>query len=78
MVNYEKDQLLTLATNGTVLGIFSDTQLIKPLHVHVTYFGQVLVTAVGSNCIIQMDREGKKKLATLATHKDGVESPMSV
>ncbi|KAH3777676.1 uncharacterized protein LOC127845310 [Dreissena polymorpha] len=78
VVNQEKYQLLTLATNGTVLGIFSDNQLINPLHVHVTNFGQVLVTAHDSNCIIQMDREGKKKLATLAPHTDAVNNPFSV
>ncbi|KAH3749329.1 hypothetical protein DPMN_183825 [Dreissena polymorpha] len=76
--NYSDDKLLTLARDGSVLATFTDPALQCPLGIHVTPAGQVLVSGWGSNTILQVDSEGKRKLATLATHEDGVESPRSV
>ncbi|XP_052246877.1 uncharacterized protein LOC127855393 [Dreissena polymorpha] len=66
----------TLARDGTVLHTFIDPDLKYPHGIHVTDLGQVLVCDNwgGSDTIIQLDTEGKKKLATIAT----VKSPRSV
>ncbi|KAH3720349.1 hypothetical protein DPMN_063246 [Dreissena polymorpha] len=59
----------TLARDGTVLHTFIDPDLKYPHGIHVTDLGQVLVCDNwgGSDTIIQLDTEGKKKLATIAT-----------
>ena len=44
----------------------------------MTPAGQVLVCGRNSNTVIQVDRLGKKKIATLATQKDGLYRPQSV
>ncbi|KAH3851953.1 uncharacterized protein LOC127874844 [Dreissena polymorpha] len=67
-------KLLTLAKDGAVISTFTDTELAYPYGVNVTPAGQVLVCGRNSNTVIQVDREGKKKIATLATQKDGLKS----
>ncbi|KAH3720310.1 hypothetical protein DPMN_063207 [Dreissena polymorpha] len=71
-------KVLTLATDGTVLHTFTNPDLRDPNGIHVTDLGQVLVCGESSKTIIQLDGEGKKKLATLATRRDGLAYPMSV
>ncbi|KAH3891018.1 transcription intermediary factor 1-alpha-like [Dreissena polymorpha] len=72
-------EVLTLATDGTVLHTFTDPDLQKPYSIHVTDLGQVLVICGrSSKTIIQLDGEGKKKLATLASEWDGLAYPVSV
>ncbi|KAH3750248.1 hypothetical protein DPMN_184768 [Dreissena polymorpha] len=44
----------------------------------MTALGQVLVCGEASSTILQLDGEGKKKLATLATRRDGLDRPLSV
>ena len=78
VTNIDKHTLLTLAMDGKVISTFSDNDLKVPLGVHVTAGGQVLFGCYGSNNSIHVDSEGKKKLATLATKKDGVVNPKSV
>ncbi|KAH3852942.1 hypothetical protein DPMN_095463 [Dreissena polymorpha] len=46
--------------------------------VHVTPAGQVLVCGYNSNTILQIDSQGSRKLATLATERDGLQNPRSV
>ncbi|KAH3850629.1 hypothetical protein DPMN_093053 [Dreissena polymorpha] len=77
VTNMDKHTLLTLAMDGTVISTFSDIDLNVPRGFNVTARGQVLVCGSRSNTIIQLDSEGKK-LATLATEKDGVNKPWSV
>ncbi|KAH3749337.1 hypothetical protein DPMN_183834 [Dreissena polymorpha] len=72
------DKLVTLARDGSVLATFTDPALIQPHDVHVTPAGQVLVCGFLSHTIIQVDDEGRKKLAILATKEDGVVYPLSV
>ncbi|KAH3869811.1 hypothetical protein DPMN_032982 [Dreissena polymorpha] len=55
-----------------------DPELIHPFGVHVTPAGQVLVCACNSNNVIQVDQEGSKKLATLASQKYELIYPVSV
>ncbi|XP_052225247.1 uncharacterized protein LOC127840852 [Dreissena polymorpha] len=78
VTNLPEHEVRTLATDGTVLHSFTDPTLKEPRGIHVTALGQVLVCGYGSDTILQIDSEGKKKLATLATTSDGVNNPMSV
>ncbi|KAH3737435.1 hypothetical protein DPMN_044028 [Dreissena polymorpha] len=79
IINYRQHKLLTLARDGTLLATYTDPALEFPYGVHVTPAGQVLVCGWLSNTIVQLDSEGKSKLATLATEeRDGVWLPSSV
>ncbi|XP_052275457.1 uncharacterized protein LOC127874845 isoform X6 [Dreissena polymorpha] len=78
VTNSSQHKLLTLARDGAVISTFTDTELTYPCGVNVTPAGQVLVCGQSSNTVIQVDREGKKKIATLATQKDGLQDPLSV
>ncbi|XP_052235115.1 uncharacterized protein LOC127847309 isoform X2 [Dreissena polymorpha] len=79
ITNISDNKVLTLARDGSVLATFTDRALHDPCDVHVTPAGQVLVCyKVSSHTIIQVDDEGRKKLATIATKKDGMVSPRSV
>ncbi|XP_052267338.1 uncharacterized protein LOC127869085 isoform X2 [Dreissena polymorpha] len=71
-------KLLTLATDASLISIVTDPELQEPWGVHVTPAGQVLVCGSHSNTVIQVDREGRKKLATLASKKHGAIYPVSV
>ena len=77
-VTTNADTLLTLNSDGTLISTFTDTELRRPWGVHVTPAGQVLVSGYDSHTVIQVDFEGKKKLTTLATQKDGINLPVSV
>ena len=78
VINDDHDKLLTLSSDGTLLSSFTDTNLHSPLCVCVTPAGQVLVSWFSLNTIIQMDREGRRKLATLATETHVEGFPLSV
>ncbi|KAH3749814.1 uncharacterized protein LOC127848194 isoform X2 [Dreissena polymorpha] len=77
ITNISHDKVLTLARDGSVLATFTDPALIAP-RLHVTPAGQVLVCGSLSHTIIQVDHEGRTKLAILATKEDGVVSPQPV
>ncbi|KAH3781058.1 hypothetical protein DPMN_158883 [Dreissena polymorpha] len=72
------DKLLTLARNGTLLATLTDPDLYLPHGIHVTPAGQVLLCGGVPQAILQVGGKGRRKLATLATHKDGVRSPLVV
>ncbi|KAH3749452.1 hypothetical protein DPMN_183950 [Dreissena polymorpha] len=72
------EPLLTLAKDGSVLTFFTDHALQWPQCGHVTPGDQVLVCGYNFHTILQVDCEGRRKLATLATKEDGVVSPRSV
>ena len=76
VTNNSHSKVLTLARDGTVLHTFPDLQ--DPGGIHVTDLGQVLVWESSVSDILQLDGEGKKKLATLATRKDGLDKVRSV
>ncbi|XP_052253921.1 uncharacterized protein LOC127860121 isoform X1 [Dreissena polymorpha] len=78
VTNHRQHKLLTLATDGTLISTFTDPELQNPLGLQVTPAGQVLVCGYSSHTVIQVDGEGKKKLATLASRKDGLSQPASV
>ncbi|KAH3799957.1 uncharacterized protein LOC127839332 [Dreissena polymorpha] len=78
VTNYDQHKLITLATDRNLISTFTDPELQGAWDVHVTLSGQVLVCGCISNTVIQVDHEGKKKLATLVSSNDGVRNPMSV
>ncbi|XP_052252512.1 uncharacterized protein LOC127859294 [Dreissena polymorpha] len=78
VTNNCQHKLFTLAMDGSLMSTFTDHELQNPWGVHVTPAGQVLVCCYHSNTVIQVDYEGKKKLATLASKKDGLSRPVSV
>ncbi|KAH3750146.1 hypothetical protein DPMN_184664 [Dreissena polymorpha] len=78
VTNFSQNKLITLTKDGTLLSTFTDPELQGPKGVHVTPTGQVLVCGIRSHTVIQVDREGKKKMATLASEKDGLRYPVSI
>ncbi|XP_052235683.1 uncharacterized protein LOC127847672 isoform X1 [Dreissena polymorpha] len=78
VTNYSHSKVLTLDRDGTVFHTFTDPDLKVPEGIHMTALGQVLVCGEASSTILQLDGEGKKKLATLATRRDGLDRPLSV
>ncbi|KAH3701950.1 uncharacterized protein LOC127861057 [Dreissena polymorpha] len=78
VINSPQHKLLTLARDGSVLATFMDPELKWPICVHVTHAGQVLVCGLASNTILQIDSKDSRKLATLATTRDGIQEPHSV
>ncbi|XP_052226711.1 uncharacterized protein LOC127841689 [Dreissena polymorpha] len=71
-------KLLTLARDGTLLATYTDPALERPVGLHVTPAGQVLVCGDWSNTVVQVGWEGQSKLTTLATQWDGEWWPRSV
>ncbi|KAH3750080.1 uncharacterized protein LOC127848532 [Dreissena polymorpha] len=78
VTNFSQHTLTTLATDGTVISTFTDPELQGPKAVHVTPTGQLLVCTFNSHTVIQVDHEERKKIATLASQKEGVSYPVSV
>ncbi|XP_052260684.1 uncharacterized protein LOC127864829 [Dreissena polymorpha] len=78
ITSFLQHKLLTLARDGTLLATYTDPALRGPTGLHVTPAGQVLVCGEWSNTVLQVGWEGKSKLATLATQKDGMRWPESV
>ncbi|XP_052260582.1 uncharacterized protein LOC127864742 [Dreissena polymorpha] len=78
IISYQQDKLLTLARDGTLLATYTDPALQLPRGLHVTPAGQVLVCGELFSNVLQVGREGKSKLATLATQEDGLRLPASV
>ncbi|KAH3749114.1 uncharacterized protein LOC127847305 [Dreissena polymorpha] len=72
ITNLLQHKLLTLARDGSVLATFTDPALQYPRGVHVTPAGQLLVCGgkYSDPFILQVDSEGKRKLATLGTEKN--------
>ncbi|XP_052248610.1 uncharacterized protein LOC127856442 [Dreissena polymorpha] len=76
VTNPNQNTVLTLARDGTVLHIFTHPDLQTPSGIHVTAKGQVLVCGRASFNVLQLDGEGKKKLATTLKTDDC--SPLAV
>ncbi|XP_052251093.1 uncharacterized protein LOC127858165 [Dreissena polymorpha] len=82
VANWNSNQLVILSRDGTVISTFTDPALdwgqrARP-GLHVTDAGQVLVCGCRSHKIIQVDRDGRQRLAEVVTSKDGVRNPISV
>ncbi|XP_052778629.1 uncharacterized protein LOC128216077 [Mya arenaria] len=75
ITNYGTHQLITLDKNGNLLASLTDPYMTYPTGVHVTPAGHVFVCCFDSDAVMQVDKDGKKKLATLARERDGVYGP---
>ncbi|XP_052778817.1 uncharacterized protein LOC128216292 [Mya arenaria] len=71
------NQLITLDNLGNKLAIFTDPDWKGPFGVHATTTGHLFVCCLGSYTVLQVDKDGKTKLATLA-RKDGVYRPIAL
>ncbi|KAH3716660.1 hypothetical protein DPMN_059386 [Dreissena polymorpha] len=84
VINPNSNQLVTLSREGTVISTLTVPALSSPigvlpgLQVHVTDSGQVMVCGYWSSTIIQMDRDGRQRLAEVVKEDDGVSGPISV
>ncbi|KAH3747127.1 hypothetical protein DPMN_181549 [Dreissena polymorpha] len=71
-------RLLTLDRNGKILATFHDLGLLRPWGVCVAPEGQIIVCGDASDTVMLVDRDGKRKLATIATYSNGLRWPWSV
>ncbi|XP_052805932.1 uncharacterized protein LOC128235208 [Mya arenaria] len=71
-------RLLTLDKSGQVLSTLEDPELKDPYGVCVNLSGYVFVCGMGSHTVLQVDRNGRHKLATVAKRADGLHCPGSV
>ncbi|XP_052816988.1 uncharacterized protein LOC128243321 [Mya arenaria] len=71
-------KLITLDKNGQVLSKLRDPELKTPRGVCVSPSGHVFVCGYMSDTVVQVDREGRQKLATVATEADDLACPQSV
>ncbi|XP_052778682.1 uncharacterized protein LOC128216137 [Mya arenaria] len=75
ITNSSKHKLITLDNKGNMLSSLTDPDMKSPTGVHVTPAGHVFVCCCDSDTVLQVDKDGKKKLATLAREEDGVKGP---
>ncbi|XP_052807056.1 uncharacterized protein LOC128236211 [Mya arenaria] len=68
-------KIVTIDTTGNILATLQDPDLDWPYSVHVSEGGHVFVCSTESNTVVQVDHEGKKKLATLVREGDGMNKP---
>ncbi|XP_052779862.1 uncharacterized protein LOC128217055 [Mya arenaria] len=78
ITNYSNNQLTTLDNLGNKLATFTDPDLRGPTGVHLTTAGHVFVSCFEFHTVLQVDKDGKTKLATLARKQDGVYSPIAL
>ncbi|XP_052778680.1 uncharacterized protein LOC128216133 [Mya arenaria] len=75
ITNNSKHQLITLDNKGNKIALLTDPDMKEPTGVHVTPVGHVFVCCFASNTVLQVDKDGKKMLATLARKEDGMYRP---
>ncbi|XP_052778521.1 uncharacterized protein LOC128215961 [Mya arenaria] len=78
ITNFSNHHLITLDNLGNKLATFTDSDLREPYGVHVTTAGHVFVCCYDSDTVLQIDKDGKKKLAILARKQDGVFGPRAL
>lgn len=76
--NVSGNQLHILDNYGNKLTTFKEAGMKSPEAVAVAVNGNVFVCGGVSNNVIQLDRDGKKKLSKVVDAKDGVVSPRSL
>lgn len=76
--NVSGRQLNTIDVYGNKLTTFKESGFKSPEAVCVAGNGNVFVCDGASNSIIQLDRDGRKKISKVADGKDGVASPRSL
>ncbi|XP_052760758.1 uncharacterized protein LOC128203393 [Mya arenaria] len=78
VTNPNDSELITLDEYGQVLSTVEDPDLHSTGGLCVSPSGHVFVCGYGSNTVLQVDQEGRKKLATVAREADGLCKPRSV
>ncbi|XP_052781938.1 uncharacterized protein LOC128218326 [Mya arenaria] len=78
ITNFSNNQIITLDNLGNKLATFTDPDLRGPYGVHSTTAGHVFVCCLHSDTVLQVDKDGMTKLATLARIQDGVYSPQDL
>ncbi|XP_052779471.1 uncharacterized protein LOC128216826 isoform X2 [Mya arenaria] len=78
ITHFSNNQLITLDNLGNKLATFTDPDLLRPHGVHATTAGHVFVCCHESDTVLQVDKDGKTKLATLARKQDGVYAPTAL
>ncbi|XP_052774291.1 uncharacterized protein LOC128212927 [Mya arenaria] len=78
VINNAKHELVTLNKGGQVLSTLRDPVLQQPSGLCVSTSGHVFVCGQESDTVLQVDREGRQKLATIARNANGLNSPWSV
>ncbi|XP_052778751.1 uncharacterized protein LOC128216221 [Mya arenaria] len=76
ITNCSNSQLITLDNLGNKLATYTD--LLGSHGVHVTTAGHVFVCCIYSCTVLQVDKDGKTTLATLARKQDGVYGPKAL
>ncbi|XP_052794973.1 uncharacterized protein LOC128228003 [Mya arenaria] len=61
------DKVITINNSGTVSACCEDQELILPVSLCVSEHGHVFACALQSNSVLQIDKEGKRKLRTLVS-----------
>ncbi|WAR01284.1 TRI33-like protein, partial [Mya arenaria] len=67
--------LVTMDNQGNILATLQDPDFNWPCCVHVSESGHVFVCSYDSHTVVQVDQEGRKKLATLVRKGDGINHP---
>ncbi|XP_052818068.1 uncharacterized protein LOC128244092 [Mya arenaria] len=71
-------KIITIDINGSILATLKDPNIGRPCGVHVSEDGHVFVSSWVSNTVVQVDQEGRKKLATLVRSGEGIKYPWAV
>ncbi|XP_052768811.1 uncharacterized protein LOC128209039 isoform X1 [Mya arenaria] len=71
-------KLITIDNKGNILSTLQDQDIKSPVGVYVNEDGHVFVCSYRSCTVIQVDQEGRKKLATLVREEDGMNYPQAV
>ncbi|XP_052778368.1 uncharacterized protein LOC128215805 [Mya arenaria] len=78
VINPNTSKLITLDTSGHVLSTEDDSYLERPYGLCVSPSGHMFVCGQRSNTVVQVDKEGRKTLATVARMAHGLWNPRSV
>ncbi|XP_052815205.1 uncharacterized protein LOC128242174 isoform X1 [Mya arenaria] len=76
--NWTNKKIITIDINGSILATLQDPDIGGPCGVHASEVGHVFVCSWRSNTVVQIDQEGRKKLATLVGRRDGINYPRAV
>ncbi|XP_052815857.1 uncharacterized protein LOC128242658 [Mya arenaria] len=76
--DYANNKIITIDINGSILATLQNLYIIRPNGVHVSEGGHVFVSALYPNTVVQIDKEGRKKLATLVRRGEGINYPRAV
>ncbi|XP_052815207.1 uncharacterized protein LOC128242175 [Mya arenaria] len=76
--DFTNSKLITIDINGSILATLLDPDIRGPHGVQESEGGHVFVSSWLSNTVVQIDQDGRKKLATLVRDGDGIIFPRAV